>query len=311
MTLTSDEAAEPEINTDRPKRRLSRLAGRDWGRGFANLVTLAVAGDAGYLSWRHLNELGVAELHDPTSAFFTPFAIDGMIVVGTLQLRSARRGGHPAHWSAYACVILGVVATVAGNVASAPATGWARILSGLPPVAFLLSIEALFGKPLTLTVWEWLRTHRPHRRPAPVLTATEARPAAKPAAKPAERPAAKAPVAPKLPVTPEPPAFTSAFEWTPATAKAPEADRTEAERVAAESTNVMPVRLVDGERLAGPRLRDHGIALAISMIRSGQRVSGGIIADAYSPPMSRRWGLDRLVEARAATEAAGDPSPVG
>jgi hypothetical protein len=152
---------------------MKKMRERDWGRGAANTMTILVGAAAGYLSWRHLNHLGLTKGLDVISAALTAAPIDGMIVVGTLQLRAARKAGRPAHWSAYLCVIVGVAATIGGNIAAAPANLWARILFAIPPLAFLLSIEALFGKPLTRNLWELIRDiwhrDRPVQRPAMVL----------------------------------------------------------------------------------------------------------------------------------------------
>jgi hypothetical protein len=147
---------------------MKKMRERDWGRGAANTMTILVGAAAGYLSWRHLNHLGLAKGLELVSAALTAVPIDGMIVVGTLQLRAARKALRPAHWSAYLCVIVGVAATIGGNIAAAPPNLWARILYATPPTAFLFCIEALFGKPLTRNLWDLIRDRAPHRRTGPL-----------------------------------------------------------------------------------------------------------------------------------------------
>jgi hypothetical protein len=262
-------------------------------RSGANLVTVGIGGIAGYISWLHLYALGTSQPLTPglstqqehTVAALTPFSIDGLILAGTLKLREARLAGHPAHWAAYLAVLLGVGLTLAGNIASAPDALWARVLAAAPPAAFLISVEVLAGKPLTRNLWEIIRDlwHR---------TRT-----AKPKAEKAPEKPAEAPEKPAEATTPQTVPTPPAPKPAPATRKP--AGRAGGKRpTAVTGTKTRPARLVDDQVIDGEELRADArrritVALAEGRKRDGL---GAWVARQYDPPMSDRWGLERVAE---------------
>lgn len=311
------------VREERRKARALRVNG-----AIANLATIAIAAIAGYISWLHLFALGMSqqstsglsETQETLAAQLTPFSLDGMILVGTLKLRQSRLEGRPAHWASYAAVFLGVIGTIAGNVASAPDSITARLLAAAPPVAFLLAVEALFGRPLSRTLWEILRgawERRAERRqqrhadrergarderarygpdparsdrPPVVKVRAEAEPVglAQTSEKPQEpsKPSGQTEVraaAPKAAVRP--------------LAPAPDVLRDDAGRVVGTKRN--PARLLtDGTLLVGDLLKADARRRATVWLAAGEARNGLAprLAGAYDPPMSTRWAQERIAE---------------
>lgn len=324
----------PEERRERSRRRTLKINGL-----ISTAATVLVATIAGYISWLHLFALGMAQpvttglsaTQEEWAARLTPFSIDGMIVVGTLKLRQARLEQRTAHWAAYAAVILGVAGTIAGNVASAPDATWARILAAGPPTAFLLTVEALFGRPLSKNLWELIRdwarrgqAKREARRESRQVKASAATPA-RAQAKP--KPQVEAPIpdkGPEKPVEPlTPPASRSASSKprTPASVskgrpaltvvtRGPQRDLDDL----VVGTRANPARRVGETVLEGEELRAD--ARRRIAARLAQRVAEGMspkeardglgawASREYTPPMGERWGQERVKE-------VPDPEPVG
>jgi hypothetical protein len=301
-----------------------------WGLILANLITAGVGAAAGFVSWQHLSHLGETVGATEQGAFLTPITIDGMILVGTLELRQARKEGRPAKAWAYGAVLIGVVGTIAGNIAaSTQETLTARLYFAAPALAFLISVEVLFGKPLSRNLWDLIRgwwAKRPHRAARPVKVqkeqgapVPESRPAETSAPEdgvlvgtpgefarrarqgmdtvPARRPA-KAPeshgepttprLVPALPTTPRTPARRK-------TGPAPAAKKSDRP----VGTRQRPERMVeDGTILAGPDLQADARARISQALADGRKRDGlgAWVARQYDPPMSDRWGLDRVAE---------------
>ncbi|MET8253286.1 DUF2637 domain-containing protein [Micromonospora sp. NPDC005197] len=109
-------------------RRIASLAG-----------TVAVTTIAAVASYDHMKVLAERAGQPPTLAALLPLSVDGMILVATLALGDGRR----SRWSAWLAFVLGVAASVVANVAVAPPSATARVVSAWPAVALLLTVEVL------------------------------------------------------------------------------------------------------------------------------------------------------------------------
>ncbi|WP_246561501.1 DUF2637 domain-containing protein [Streptomyces roseirectus] len=126
------------------QRRMENLDG--WVRTACALV---VAGVAAYASYVHQREFALQGGADRVSASLWPLSVDGLLLlaaVGLLRPAQTRvRRARAAIWSAF---LLGIVVSLAANVAAAPALEWKPVLvAGWPPVALLLSVELLVHRP--------------------------------------------------------------------------------------------------------------------------------------------------------------------
>lgn len=108
-------------------------------RGAAGLVA-AVAGAASY---EHIASVAKEAGERAWVAYALPGAIDGLIVVGVAALLEDRRNGHVGRLSARLAVVVGVLATLAANVASAEPSLRARLVAVTAPVSFLIAVEVL------------------------------------------------------------------------------------------------------------------------------------------------------------------------
>jgi hypothetical protein len=127
--------------------------GWDWGRNTANAVTAAVAAIAGYVSYGHLVDYAVSVGEKEDRAALVPFGIDGMILIGTLQMRADRKAGRAPRTWAYIAILVGVVSTIAGNIASAQPTLGGRLVAASTPASFLIAVEVLWGGEGTIRGW--------------------------------------------------------------------------------------------------------------------------------------------------------------
>jgi len=106
-------------------------------------TVLTLAAVAAFMSYGHLR--AVAESQGEDAAALFPISVDGLIVAASLVLLVQRRGGQPGGVLPWAGLLLGIAATIAGNVASAEPTAVARLVAAWPPVAFALSYEFLLS----------------------------------------------------------------------------------------------------------------------------------------------------------------------
>ena len=104
-------------------------------------TVLTLAGVAAFMSYGHLR--AVAESQGQDAAALFPISVDGLIVAASLVLLVQRRGGQPGGALPWAGLLLGIAATIAGNVASAEPTTVARLVAAWPPIAFAISYEYL------------------------------------------------------------------------------------------------------------------------------------------------------------------------
>jgi len=128
---------------------------------------LTLAAVAAFMSYGHLRAVAEGQGEDAAALF--PISVDGLIIAASLVLLVQRRSGRPGGALPWAGLLLGVAATIAGNVASAEPTSLARLVAAWPPIAFALSYEFL----LTL-----LRPPTPPAAPVPVVAVPDPAPAA-------------------------------------------------------------------------------------------------------------------------------------
>jgi hypothetical protein len=121
----------------------------------ARAAAFTVAAVAGAASFEHIASVAIAAGERPWVGYTLPLAIDGLIVVGVAALLEDKRHGRTGRLSARLAVTVGVLATLAANIASAQPTWTARLVAVAAPVSFLLSIEVL------------TRSGRPAKHPSP------------------------------------------------------------------------------------------------------------------------------------------------
>src|SRR5690606_22915736 len=134
----------------------------------ARLAAAVVALVAGAASFEHIASVAIGAGERAWVGYSLPFAIDGLIVVGVTALIEDQRGGRRPRGIARVAVLVGVVATLAANVASAQPTATARLVALAAPVSFLLSVEVLTrtGRPVSTPDDTRPATTPPRNRPA-------------------------------------------------------------------------------------------------------------------------------------------------
>ncbi|HEX5403952.1 MAG TPA: DUF2637 domain-containing protein [Pseudonocardiaceae bacterium] len=114
-----------------------------WDRWTRRLGALAVAAVAAYASYQHQRDFALAGGADLTTARLWPLSVDGLLVLSTAGLlRDGRGGTGRARYVLRATFAIGIIVSLAANIATAPSMAWAPILvAGWPPVALLLAVE--------------------------------------------------------------------------------------------------------------------------------------------------------------------------
>jgi hypothetical protein len=117
-----------------------------WARRACALVVAAVAA---YASYQHQRAFALQGGADSVSAALWPLSVDGLLLLATIALlkpgdQSTRRTRRAVR-SAFG---LGIVVSLAANVAAAPRLAWQPVLvAGWPPIALLLAVELLGQSP--------------------------------------------------------------------------------------------------------------------------------------------------------------------
>jgi hypothetical protein len=76
-------------------------------------------------------------------SWIIPLSVDGMLVASTLAIVDRRRAGLPAGWVPWLGLSLGILASLAANVAAARPDPIARVIAAWPPLAFAVAVETL------------------------------------------------------------------------------------------------------------------------------------------------------------------------
>ena len=111
-------------------------------RGLSTLTVLGLAISAAILSFSGLQELSLKAGIAHSIAWLLPVVVDGMVLTGSLGVVSSSLVGIGT-WYPWTLTILGVSASIAGNVAIAPHNLSARLVHAAGPITFALSIEGL------------------------------------------------------------------------------------------------------------------------------------------------------------------------
>jgi hypothetical protein len=103
----------------------------------------AVATIAAWSSWSHMVHVALRYGERPEVAYALPLSVDGLLVVASAAMVDDKRNGRVPRASAKVAFAVGVVASLAANVAAAQPSLGARIVAGWPALALLLTVELL------------------------------------------------------------------------------------------------------------------------------------------------------------------------
>lgn len=132
----------PVLTTLGAPARKGRLDLDLWIRRSSALLVAVVAA---YGSYQHQRMFALHAGADPTSAKLWPLSVDGLLVLATAGLLQVRgRAGHRTAVMIWVAFSVGILVSLAANIAAAPTLGWRPVLvAGWPPVALLLAVELL------------------------------------------------------------------------------------------------------------------------------------------------------------------------
>ena len=103
----------------------------------------AVATIAAWSSWSHMVHVALRYGERPEVAYALPLSVDGLLVVASAAMVDDKRNGRVPRMSAKVAFAVGVIASLAANVAAAQPNLGARIVAGWPALALLLTVELL------------------------------------------------------------------------------------------------------------------------------------------------------------------------
>jgi len=126
-------------HTTSPVTGLTPEAAQRIGR-VATACIVIVGLTSGGLSYDGLHRLGLAAGIDPRLAWGLPVIIDGTVLAGLLGILAGTLSGTGTRFP-WTLVILGAAASIAGNIAAAPATTVGRTVAVIAPVCLALSVE--------------------------------------------------------------------------------------------------------------------------------------------------------------------------
>lgn len=106
----------------------------------ATVVVILVGLTAGILSWEGLHRLALDAGINPRLAWGVPLVIDGTVVAGLLGTLAGTLSGTGIRYP-LALVMLGASASVAGNIAAAPATTVGRTVAVAAPLCLAATLE--------------------------------------------------------------------------------------------------------------------------------------------------------------------------
>lgn len=121
----------------------NRTEATRWDRWARRAGALAVAAVAAYASYQHQRDFALAGGADVTTARLWPLSVDGLLVLSTAGLLcGVRDTSTRSRYTLRAAFAIGIIVSLAANIATAPSMTWAPILvAGWPPVALLLAVE--------------------------------------------------------------------------------------------------------------------------------------------------------------------------
>lgn len=126
-----------------PERRLSDETAV---RLLATAAVLLVAAIAAVVSFVHIQHLAATHGQDWLASRLLPFSVDGTVAAAGLSMLWAARKRLATPWLARIMLFLGVLATLAANVAYGFPFGiTGALISGWPAVAFVGSVEMLLA----------------------------------------------------------------------------------------------------------------------------------------------------------------------
>jgi hypothetical protein len=102
------------------------------------ITTAIVAAFCAAASFTHITELAHRHGQDEWIALGYPLAVDGMLLVGSLNLANGKRG-----WRPVLAFIVGVCSSLAANVLVAPPDLLSQIISAFPAVSLLITVEVI------------------------------------------------------------------------------------------------------------------------------------------------------------------------
>lgn len=115
------------------------MTGDKVARFLAGLAVLAVALVAGWVSFGHIAMLAAAHGYNSATAHMLPVSVDGLILASSMALLTGS-----APWLSRAGLILGILATLAANVAAGAEFGIVGgVVNAWPAIAFIVASEIL------------------------------------------------------------------------------------------------------------------------------------------------------------------------
>jgi len=127
--------AAPELVETSPARPVD--ADRDIEGVMVALGLWAVRLVAALNSYEHMRSLAL-RAGEGWRSWLLPVSVDGLAVVALVKIRRARRQGLPCK-TAWLALCLGLVVSLAANVAAAVPTNVGRVVAAWPPLALLLA----------------------------------------------------------------------------------------------------------------------------------------------------------------------------
>lgn len=138
MTSSPSPASPDEPRPTPPAARLIRVS--------AAAAVVAVAGFAAVISYSHIYDLALAHGQSGTAARLLPLSVDGLILAASLVMLDDARSRRRAAPLARCMLGLGVLATIAANVAYGARYGPAgAVISAWPAVAFIGAAEMVMA----------------------------------------------------------------------------------------------------------------------------------------------------------------------
>jgi hypothetical protein len=147
-----------------------------------------VALTAAVISFSHVRQLALDAGEGELASWLLPVSIDGAIAAAVAVILADSRAGRWPAGLTWTLLALGLIGSLAANIASAEPTVVARAVAAWPPIGLALGIEVLAGL---------LRRRECEREPVPVRAAHQ--PAVAPQAATRQQPAAGHPLAPASP----------------------------------------------------------------------------------------------------------------